>query len=177
MTECSIPTERYFTACASLAALGMQLKHLDRFGPIRETVSIAQKTVKHSPSDKLYDAFISLLAGAHGLVEINTRLRSDPVLQAAFGRTACADQSLVQQTLNACTATTVGQLEQAMDMIYRQHSQGYRHDYRTSEAPAGCGYERGAMWKESRLCPASAISPSSAIGAGGSPGRVLESRL
>ena len=132
MTECTIPTERYFTACASLAALGMQLKHLDLFGPIRETVSIAQKTVKHSPSDKLYDAFISLLAGAHGLVEINTRLRSDPVLQAAFGRTACADQSLVQQTLNACTATTVGQLEQAMDMIYRQHSQGYRHDYRTS---------------------------------------------
>jgi hypothetical protein len=132
MTECTIPTECYFTACASLAALGMQLKHLDLFGPIRETVSIAQKTVKHSPSDKLYDAFISLLAGAHGLVEINTRLRSDPVLQAAFGRTACADQSLVQQTLNACTATTVGQLEQAMDMIYRQHSQGYRHDYRTS---------------------------------------------
>src|SRR6266487_1903251 len=130
MTECTIPTQRHFTAYASLAALGVQLKHLDVFGPIRETVTIAQKTVKHSPSDKLYDAFISLLAGAHGLVEINTRLRSDPVLQAAFGRTACADQSLVQQTLDACTAATVGQLEQAMDRIYRQHSQGYRHDSR-----------------------------------------------
>ena len=130
--ECSIPTERHFTACASLAALGVQLKHLDVFGPIRETVCIEQKTVKHAPSDKLYDAFISLLAGAHGLVEINTRLRSDPVLQAAFGRAACADQSLVQRTLDACTATTVGQMEQAMDVIYRQHSQGYRHDYRSS---------------------------------------------
>src|SRR6266536_5765408 len=91
---------------------------------------LREMSVKHSPSDKLYDAFISLLAGAHGLVEINTRLRSDPVLQAAFGRTACADQSLVQQNLDACTAATVGQLEQAMDRIYRQHSQGYRHDYR-----------------------------------------------
>jgi hypothetical protein len=32
------------------------------------------------------DGFITMLAGAHGLVEINTRLRSDPALQAAFGR-------------------------------------------------------------------------------------------
>jgi hypothetical protein len=131
MNESIIPTERHFTACASLAALGVQLKRLDVFGPIRETVSISQKTVKHSPGDKLYDAFISLLAGAHGLVEINTRLRSDPVLQVAFGRTACADQSLVQQTLDACTAENVKQMEQAMDTIYRRHSQGSRHDYRT----------------------------------------------
>src|SRR6266516_7133897 len=126
----SSETTQHFSPAASLAALGLHLRQIDLFGPIRETVTIAQKTVKHSPSDKLYDAFISLLAGAHGLVEINTRLRSDPVLQAAFGRTACADQSLVQQTLDACTAATVGQLEQAMDRIYRQHSQGYRHDSR-----------------------------------------------
>ncbi len=132
MNEHIIPTERHFTACASLAALGVQLKHLDVFGPIREGVLIAQKTVKHSPGDKLYDAFISLLAGAHGLVEINTRLRSDPVLQTAFGRTTCADQSLVQQTLDACTAENVTQMEQAMETIYRQHSQGYQHDYRVS---------------------------------------------
>ena len=110
----------------------MQLKHLDVFSPIRETVRIEQKTVKHAPSDKLYDAFISLLAGAHGLVEINSRLRADPVLQRAFGRGLCAEQSVVQRTLDACTATTVKQMEQAMDMIYQQHSQGYRHDYRAS---------------------------------------------
>lgn len=72
------------------------------------------------------------LSGAHGLVEINSRLRADPVLQRAFGRCRCAEQSVVQRTLDACTATTVKQMEQAMDMIYRQHSQGYRHDYRTS---------------------------------------------
>jgi len=35
--------------------------------------------------DNVYDAFISLLAGAHGLIEINTCLRSDPALQQAFG--------------------------------------------------------------------------------------------
>jgi hypothetical protein len=129
MNESIIHTTNHFTGCASLAALGVKLKQLDLFGPIRQTLQIAQKTVKHAPIDKLSDAFISLLAGAHGLVEINTRLRSDPALQAAFGRTGCAEQSVVQQTLDACTAENVVQLEQAMDTIYRQHSQGYQHDY------------------------------------------------
>jgi hypothetical protein len=117
------------TAHASLAVLGVHLHQLDLFGPIREQVHIAQKTVRHTPADKLYDAFIALLAGAHGLVEINGRLRSDPALQAAFGRTACAEQSVVQDTLDACSEETVHQLEQAWTAIYRQHSQGYRHPY------------------------------------------------
>jgi hypothetical protein len=88
--------------------------------------------VKYTPFDKLSDAFICILAGAHGLVEINTRLRSDPALQAAFGRSACADQSVVQDTLNACTTTQVAQLTQALQTIYRQHSQGYTHDYKAA---------------------------------------------
>src|SRR3954451_21034022 len=122
-------TTRRYSPRASLAAVGVKLRQLDVFGPIRQTVTIAQKTVKHTPAQKLYDAFITMLAGAHGLVEINTRLRSDPALQAAFGRAACAEQSVVQETLDACTPANVAQLEQAMDTIYRQHSQGYRHDY------------------------------------------------
>jgi len=129
MNEYSTKATKHFTGCASLAALGVKLRQLDVFGPIRKTVQIAQKVVKHTPIDKLYDAFISLLAGAHGLVEINTRLRADPALQAAFGRRSCAEQSVVQQTLDSCTAENVRQMEQALEAIYRQHSQGYRHDY------------------------------------------------
>jgi hypothetical protein len=63
------------------------------------------------------------------LVEINMRLRSDLALQQAFGRSACADQSTVQATLNACTTANVQQLTEAVTSIYRQHSRGYRHDY------------------------------------------------
>jgi hypothetical protein len=130
MVECSTATTaRRFSPRAGLAAVGLRLRQVDLFGPIRSTVAIAQKTVRHTPAQKLYDAFIAVLAGAHGLVEINTRLRSDPALQAAFGRAACAEQSVVQETLDACTAENVTQLEQAVDIIYRQHSQGYRHDY------------------------------------------------
>jgi hypothetical protein len=77
----------------------------------------------------LYDASIALFAGAHGLVELNGCLRPDPALPAAFGRTECAEQSVVQDTLAACTQKTVSQAEAALDRIDRQHSQGYRHDY------------------------------------------------
>jgi hypothetical protein len=120
---------RHFSPAASLAALGLHLSQIDLFGPVHQNVTIMQKTVKYTPTDKLFDAFISILAGAHGLVEINTRLRSDPALQHAFGRNACAEQSVVQDTLNACTAEQVAQLAQALQSIYRQHSQGYAHDY------------------------------------------------
>jgi len=118
-----------FSAQASLAALGRKLKSLKRFEPITQTVQIAQKTVKYTPPDKLLDAFISLLAGAQGLGEINKRVKADVGLQRAFGRTGCAEQSVVQETLDACTAENVTQMEQALPTIFRRHSQSYRHDY------------------------------------------------
>ena len=132
MNESTTQTTKQFTGCASLAALGVKLRELKLFEPIEQRVQIAQKTIKDRPSDKLSDAFISMLAGAHGLVEINTRLRADAGLQRAFGRSRCAEQSVVQDTLNACTAEKVEQMDQALDAIYRQHSQGAQHDYQAS---------------------------------------------
>jgi hypothetical protein len=90
-----------------------------------EPVRTDSPTSTHSPKD----GFITLLAGAHGLVEINMRLRADPGLQAAFGRTGCAEQSVVQQTLDRCTTENVEQMQQAVDCIYREHSRGARHTY------------------------------------------------
>jgi hypothetical protein len=75
MNESITLTTKHFSPAASLAAIGVKVRQLDLFGPIRTLVQIGQKTVKHTPADKLYDAWISLLAGAQGLVEINTRLR------------------------------------------------------------------------------------------------------
>jgi hypothetical protein len=119
----------YFSSHASLAALGRKVSKLKVFEPIAQTVKIAQKTVKYRPSEKLMDAFISLLAGAQGMVEINKRLKADAGLQRAFGRTGCAEQSVVQDTLDACTGENVNQIHQAMEVIFRRHSQTYRHDY------------------------------------------------
>jgi hypothetical protein len=129
MNECITKTTCHFSPAASLAALGVKMQQLDLFGPIRQRVQIVQKTVKYTPIEKVYDAFISLLAGAQGVGEINHLLRSDPGLQRAFGRSGCAEQSVVQQTLDACSPSNVTQMEQAMADIYQRHSQGFRHDY------------------------------------------------
>lgn len=125
----STTTTTTFTPCASLAALGCHLRQIKLFDPVRAGVQIAQKTITHSPTDKLYDAFITILAGAHGIVEVNTRLRSDQALQHAFGRTSCAEQSTIQDTLNACTPDNVAQLTTAVTAIYRQYSRAYHHHY------------------------------------------------
>jgi hypothetical protein len=129
MAESTTRATVSYTPCAPLAALGLYLRQINFFAPIREQVKIAQKQIVHSPLDKLTDAFITILAGAHGLLEANTRLRSDRALQQAFGRNTCADQSTIQATLNACTEANVQQLTAALTTIYRQHSQGYRHNY------------------------------------------------
>jgi hypothetical protein len=129
MNECITETTRQFPPAASLAALGVKLQQVNLFEPLRQRVPIAQKTVKYQPIDKLSDGFITLLAGAHGLGEINTRLRADPGLQAACGRTGCAEPSVVRQRLDRCTTQNVEQMQQALDCSYREHSRGARHTY------------------------------------------------
>src|SRR5215208_7283276 len=102
-------TIQHFTPYATLAALGLKLQALKLFSAVEQAVKIKQKSIKHKPAEKLYDAFISILAGAHGLSEVNTRLRSDPALQRSFGRQSCAEQSVGQRTLDACTAENVAE--------------------------------------------------------------------
>ena len=123
------PTGDRGTPHASLAVLMAYLARHAFFAPIVQHVHIAQKTIDHAPTDKLFDLFLGLLAGAHGVVEVNTRLRADPALLAAAGRSTCADQSTIQRTLNALTPANLTQLEAALDEIYRTHSAGFRHDY------------------------------------------------
>ena len=122
----------HYSSRAALAALGLKVIQAQLFAPVREQVHIKQKVVKHTPHQKLFDAFLALLAGAHGLVEINTRLRSDRALCQAWGRLQVAEQSVVQETLDACTAENLAQMEGAMNTIFQRLSQACRHDYERS---------------------------------------------
>jgi hypothetical protein len=125
----AIPAESRATPHASLAALGVKLREIDLLAPIRTLVTVPQKSVTYTPFDKLSDCFIGILAGAKGIHDINRLLRDDPALQAAFGREACAEQSTIQDTLDAGTSLTVAQMETATTQIFRLHSQAYRHDF------------------------------------------------
>ena len=125
----STQVKQHFSAHATLGALGVKVSEMKLFKPIAQKVKIAQKTVQYTPIEKLMDVEIALLAGARGMVEINKRVRPDRGLQAAFGRDGCAEQSVVQDTLDACSEENVVQMQAALDLIYRRHSQGYRHNY------------------------------------------------
>lgn len=114
---------------ATLVGIGIKVREMELLRPIVEQVHIAQKTVKYTPTEKLTDAFIAILAGAHGLVEINKQVRPDPALQVAFGRSGCAEQSVVQDTLDACSDENVVQMHQAMQEIYQRYGRAYRHDF------------------------------------------------
>ena len=63
------------------------------------------------------------------LSEINTRVRTDAALQRAFGRSTCAEQSVVQETLDACTVENVRQMKHAFKALMMSHSRTYRHPY------------------------------------------------
>jgi hypothetical protein len=120
---------RLYSPRATLCAIGIKLRSVKFFETITEYVHIKQKTIKHTPVEKLTDAFIAILAGAHGLCEVNTRVRSDAALQRAFGRSSCAEQSVVQETLDACTVENVRQMKHACKALTRAHSRAYRHQY------------------------------------------------
>ena len=118
-----------FSARASLGAVGVYMRHRKMWRVIERHVHIKQKVLKHKPTDKILDAFINILAGGHGLVEVKTRVKPDEPLQRAFGRQGCADQSTISDTFNACTAENVKQMRQALQELHRTHSLGYQHNY------------------------------------------------
>ena len=130
MPQSTTALDTLFSPHASLAAIAAQLQARGIFDTVRQGIHIVQKTVKDSPQDKLLDILLTLLCGAHSLVQINTLLRSDPALQRSLGRERCCEQSVAQQTLDAATAATVEQMQQVLTTLFRQHSQAAAHTSR-----------------------------------------------
>ena len=117
---------------ASLAAVGMQMQRWRIWETVQKHVHIKQKVIRHTPMDKLLDAFINILAGGRGLVEVNKKVRADPGLQRAFGRDSCAEQSTISETVNRSTAENVQEMRQAVNEVFRTYGQGYQHLYHES---------------------------------------------
>jgi hypothetical protein len=118
-----------FSARASLGSVGQYMRRLKIWETVERHVQVIQKVRKHKPLEKLLDAMINILAGGHGMVEVNTRVRPDEGLQRAFGRSGCAEQSVISETLNQCDPEVVGQMQEAMSEIIQTHSQSRRHNY------------------------------------------------
>ena len=128
MIECALNSSETQTTFGPLCAFGHYLTNEGVLEPL-SSVQIAQKSIKHSPAQKLLDALVGILSGCKALYEIDCRVRPDVPLQRAFGRDRCADQSTIQRTLNALTEENVAQLREAVEAIGRGRWAVFSHDF------------------------------------------------
>lgn len=115
-------TRSVVSSHASLAAIADVIESKDIFAAIHEQVKIARKQLLYSPGDKLIFVVLGILSGAEYISDINLKLRPDKPLLNAFGYEACADQSVIQDTLDACGQENAIELQQAMLKIFAEHN-------------------------------------------------------
>ena len=118
---------------APLCALGQVLSAKSVFQPLHTSVSIPQKTVVYRPTDKLVFVVLGMLSGAENVSEINSKVRPDRALLEAFGYQRCVDASVIQQTLDAATETTVASLEAALAEVRLKQSRRHQKCLETEE--------------------------------------------
>jgi hypothetical protein len=73
------------------------------FDVIHQKVEIHQKKVEYKPTDKLVFVVLGIMSGCEVVFDLNRKLRVYRPLLRAFGYSKCADQSVIQDTLNAAT--------------------------------------------------------------------------
>ena len=130
MIECKLVSSERQTAFGPLCLLGHFLTQERVLEPL-SGVKIAQKTVKHTPQQKLTDALMGILCGCKAIYQTNARVRPDAPLTRAFGRRRgrVADQSTIQRTLDAFSEENVEQLRGAVEAIGDRHSRLLSHPY------------------------------------------------
>ena len=124
--------EKYTTGYspnASLALIAEWTKTKDIWKKLEAGIHIHQKTVRHSPHDKLKDLLIHIWAGGERIVDINNRVRTDEALQRLFGRTTCAEQSTISETVNATTVVNIAEMQAVVKQVFQEQSQCYQHNY------------------------------------------------
>lgn len=119
-------TNTQFAPVAFLSSYYQQHKVLEPLGQ----VAIAMKTVDHSPTSKLNQVFLSILAGCRHVSEINTRLRPDSALAQVWGIDRFAHQSTLSDTLDALTQMNLVELVHSVEQICSRCSRTRHHDWR-----------------------------------------------
>ncbi len=85
-----LPTQ---TQYVPLAVLGYCFTRAHVLHPVWNAIEWPMKTYDHTPTAKLQDMLVSILAGNNAVSQINTRLRPDLALAAAWDRKQFAEQS------------------------------------------------------------------------------------
>jgi hypothetical protein len=113
-----------------LAVLGYALRRAGVLDPL-EILQLPIKTITHSPTEKLLEGLVLILAGGRATNQADLLLRPNGGLAQGWGQAQFAQQSTLADTLDRLTQENVEQLRQAFNMITRQHSASCQHDFRT----------------------------------------------
>ena len=122
----AMPDETHF---APLGVLGYCLTRTHFLEPVFESVRLPFKTVVHSPTSKLLDVLVSILAGCRAIRQVNTRLRPDLALAQAWGRERFAEQATLARTLDGFTVEQIAQLRHGSERLFRRESRTLRHPF------------------------------------------------
>lgn len=117
------------TQYVPLAVLGYCLTRTNFLAPVWASMTWTMKTHDHTPVQKLQDMLVSIMAGNTAVSQINTRLRPDLTLAAAWQRRQFADQSQIATVLDSLTTEHIQQLREGSQHLFRQHSQTVQHQY------------------------------------------------
>jgi hypothetical protein len=117
------------TNFAPLGVLGYCLTRTAFLAPVWAELNLPMKTVRHSPHEKLMDVLVSILGGCRSVQHVNTRLRPDLALAAAWGRRQFAEQSVLARTLDRFRPEQLAQLRRGSEVLFRRESRMLRHDF------------------------------------------------
>ncbi len=129
MPEHTISNEKLQSEHALLGLLGHKIREARLLEPFHRLINIKQKTVVHTPTEKLQDCLVGMLMGITTLYETNTTLSTEQALWQSWGRSGCADQSTIQRTLEECSQHNVNQLQQLNVLLLKQVGQSVHHDF------------------------------------------------
>lgn len=117
------------THYAPLAALLALYQEKNLFQPL-ESVAVAMRRSEFTPSEKLVQVVVSILAGCETLSEVNSRLKQEQVLAATLKKLRLLDQSSLSRTLDALTLKNIDQLRTGIGQIWRSLSRVVQRDWR-----------------------------------------------
>ncbi len=129
MTELTTSDLKLHSDRTLLCLLGQKCQDEQLLAPLHSLVKIKQKTIDHTPTQKLQDCLVAILCGIEAVYQINTTLAADVALQRSWGRNSCADQATIQDTLSAITWQNLVELRQALAQIFQKYSRACQHDF------------------------------------------------
>ncbi|MCU0285165.1 MAG: hypothetical protein MUF15_02085 [Acidobacteria bacterium] len=129
MTQYIIKKDEVNTQYAPLAALLAHYRSQNRLEQF-ENVPISIKTRDFSPTDKLEQVLVSILAGCETLSEANPKLKSEHLLAKVCGWSHFSDQSNLSRFLDQLTLKQIEDLRHATREIWWPYSRVREHDWR-----------------------------------------------